>query len=55
MLKNIEVDLRRKLAMLNTNIIDARSTIIIFYTIIKTKFSYGAAIIWKYNRKYSEK
>ena len=55
MLKNTEVDLRRKLAMLNTNLIDTRSKMIIFNTIIKTKFSYGAAIIWKYNSKYSEK
>ena len=55
MLKNTEVDLRRKLAMLNTNLIDKRSKMIICNTIIKTKFSYGAAIILKYNSKYSEK
>ena len=55
MIKNTEVDLRRKLAILNTNLIDIRSKMIIFNIIIKTKFSYGAAIIWKYNSIYSEK
>ena len=41
--------------MLNINLIDTRSKMIIFYKIIKTRFINDTAIIWKYNSKYSEK
>ena len=44
--------MRRRIGMLKTSIINTKCRMIIFKTILRTKFIYAAAILWYFNPEY---
>ena len=54
-LKNMEIQLRKRIWLLKPSIINTKSRLAIFKTILRSKMNYAWAVICKYNRKYVEK
>ena len=55
MLKNVEEKLIRRLSLLKSSLINTKSRLIVYKTIIKSKMSYAEEIIMKNNEKYINK
>ena len=54
-LKNMEIQLRKRIWLLKPSIINTKSRLAIFKTKLRSKMNYAWAVICKYNRKYVEK
>ena len=55
MLKNIEVKIMRKISLLKPTLINTKSRLIVFKTILRSKMNYDWTIIWNNNDKYTKR
>ena len=55
MLKNVEEKLKRRLYLLKPSLINTKSILTVYKTIIKSKISYAGEIIMRNNEKYINK
>ena len=55
MLRVNEIRLRKRIGILKPTLIDTKSRFIIFNTILLSKFSYEAAVLWYFNPDYIKK
>ena len=55
MLKNIEVKIMRRISLLEPILINTKSRLIVFKTILRSKMNYACTIIWNNNDKYTKR
>ena len=55
MLKNIEVKIMRRISLLKPTLINTKSRLIVFKTILRSKMNYACTIIWNNNDKYTKR